>query len=42
MMLKCPKCGHKWKYKGKSTYPTCPSCMRKSDIRLMGDKEETQ
>jgi hypothetical protein len=32
----CPKCSHKWEYKGKSKlYATCPNCYRK--IRVISD-----
>lgn len=31
--LKCKKCEHTWKYKGKNTYyATCPNCLNK--VRL--------
>ncbi|MFW9873005.1 MAG: hypothetical protein ACFFG0_07900 [Candidatus Thorarchaeota archaeon] len=32
MELICYKCSHKWDYKGKSKYLTCPNCLYK--IRL--------
>lgn len=30
--LKCPKCGHEWKYKGELKRATCPSCGYKVKI----------
>jgi ribosomal protein S27E len=34
MEIKCNKCGHTWKYKGKSDYYiTCPSCYTKVNIQ---------
>jgi len=27
--VKCPHCGHEWKYRGKLMAATCPSCLRR-------------
>jgi protein-arginine kinase activator protein McsA len=37
----CPKCGHGWNYKGKSTlYVTCPNCYRKIRADPSGDVKQ--
>ena len=36
----CDKCGHTWNYKGSATYATCPNCMRKTLVRIVGEKED--
>ncbi len=33
MKLKCKKCKHKWNYKGKAVFATCPSCLSKVKVR---------
>jgi hypothetical protein len=35
--VKCPFCGHKWKYKGSAIKATCPSCYNKIQIRSLPD-----
>jgi ribosomal protein S27E len=43
MKTKCPKCGWKWEYNGKSQYYiTCPQCMRKFDIDKKKLKKEVR
>jgi len=32
VMLRCPKCGHTWNYKGNALYATCPRCYRKINV----------
>ena len=37
----CPKCGHGWNYKGKSSlYVTCPNCYRKIRADPSGDVKQ--
>ena len=37
----CPKCGHDWNYKGKSSlYVTCPNCYRKIRADSSGDVKQ--
>ena len=39
MKLKCPKCKHEWKYKGKSEYyVTCPHCYNKINIKKQNEQ----
>jgi len=32
VMLKCPRCGHVWDYKGRLVLATCPSCGKKVGV----------
>ena len=32
-VVRCPRCGHEWRYKGRSVYATCPSCLSKVRIK---------
>lgn len=31
--LRCPKCQHRWNYKGKLKLATCPSCQLKVNAK---------
>ena len=33
MLLKCPRCGYIWNYKGKLQHATCPNCKKFFKIR---------
>lgn len=35
MKLKCQNCKHKWEYKGKNLFATCPSCLYKVKVKQM-------
>jgi len=37
IIVKCPHCGNKWKYKGNAIKATCTSCYRKVQVRSMPD-----
>lgn len=39
IQLKCPKCGHKWPYKGSGVLATCPSCYGKVRVRSLPDAD---
>lgn len=34
MLVRCPKCGYTWDYKGKRQAVTCPNCMHKFKITI--------
>ena len=38
MLVRCPKCGYTWDYKGKRQSVTCPNCMHK--FRITAHEQE--
>jgi len=41
--ITCPKCNHKWEYKGDSDYYlTCPRCYNKINLRKIKEKYEKE
>lgn len=28
-LLKCPRCGYEWEYKGRLQFASCPNCLTK-------------
>jgi len=36
LILRCPKCGYEWGYKGKLYMATCPNCLAKVPVSRVG------